>query len=277
MDDLQKISTVSKVAVGLFQEFSSSILARPPYNLGFPSDIAQSAYYSGMSRVNHNEVNRITKIMEGNSISPENTRLRKHDSNEKPSFDILQASVEADGLAQELSYHDSGESVRLVRGDHSQELKKICECLEEALHYVANPLQEQTLSKYLESFRTGDMEAYKESQRVWVKDMKPPVESILGFVEPYRDPFGVRAEFEGLVGIVDAEETNVLTVLVENSTNFIRRLPWAKGCKENDGKGPFEKDLFDPPDFTSLHGNNRIFQVGLDSHVNNSHSSCLLL
>jgi dipeptidyl-peptidase III len=243
--------------VRLYQEFSNSILARPPYNLGFPSDIAQSAYYPGVSCISRNEISRITKILEENSISPENTRLRKNDSDGRPSFDVLQASVEVDNLAQELSRRDSGESVRLVRGDHSQELKKICECLEEALRYVANPLQEQTLTKYLESFRTGAMEAYKESQMIWVKDMKPAVESILGFVEPYRDPFGVRAEFEGLVGILDPEETKVLTALTENSTNFIKRLPWAKGCKDNDGKGPFEKDLFDPPDFTSLHGNNR--------------------
>jgi dipeptidyl-peptidase-3 len=196
--------------------------------------------------------------MEGNSISPENTRLRKHDSDGRPFFDVLQASVEVDSLPLELSHHDSVESVRLIRGDHSQELKKICESLEEALKYVANPLQEQALTQCLNSFRTGDMETYKESQRVWVKDMKPAVESVLGFVEPYRDPFGVRAEFEGLVGIVDAEETKVLTALTENSTKFIKRLPWAKGCKENNGKGPFEKDLFDPPDFTSLHGKNRI-------------------
>lgn len=42
----------------------------------------------------------------------------------------------------------------------------------------------------------------------------------MGFVEPYRDPHGTRAEFEGLVAISDAEETKALQRLVDNSTNI---------------------------------------------------------
>jgi dipeptidyl-peptidase III len=76
-----------------------------------------------------------------------------------------------------------------------------------------------------ESFKTGNIEAYKEAQRIWVKDAKPSIEVILGFVEPYRDPYGIRAEFEGLVAIVDREETKKLTNLAENSDIFIRGLP----------------------------------------------------
>lgn len=148
----------------------------------------------------------------------------------------------------------SGDRIRLIRGDHSQELRRICASLEEACNYAANPLQEQFLLKYQETFKTGELEPYRESQRLWVKDMKPSVETIFGFVEPYRDPFGIRAEFEGLVAIVDGEGTKTLTALVDNSAKFIRRLPWAEGATENDGKGPFEKTLFEAPDFTSLHG-----------------------
>jgi dipeptidyl-peptidase-3 len=174
-----------------------------------------------------------------------------------------------------LSTTDSGASVYLVRGDHSAELKKICECLSEALKYAANPLQERTLMKYRESFQTGDIEAYKESQRTWIKDRKPAVENIIGFVEPYRDPFGTRAEFESLVGLVDVEETKVLSLLTENSLTFIRRLPWAKGYTENNGKGPLEKDFFDPPDFTSLQG--RVLSLAwIRISINRYRSSCLL-
>lgn len=73
----------------------------------------------------------------------------------------------------------------------------------------------------------------------------------MGFVEPYRDPHGVRAEFESLVAIADDGETAMLAKLVELSPRFIRRLPWA--TEDNDGKGPFEKSLFEPPDFSSIH------------------------
>ncbi len=55
------------------------------------------------------------------------------------------------------------------------------------------------------------------------------------------------------MAISDRKETELLTKLVEESSKFIRRLPWATGTSENDGKGPFEKCLFEPPDFTSIH------------------------
>ena len=61
------------------------------------------------------------------------------------------------------------------------------------------------------------------------------------------------AEFESLVAISDRKETELLTKLVEESSKFIRNLPWATGTSENNGKGPFEKSLFEPPDFTSIY------------------------
>lgn len=57
---------------------------------------------------------------------------------------------------------------------------------------------------------------------------------------------------KGLVAIADDKETMLLGKLVENSAQFIRRLPWTVDG-ENDGKGPFEKALFEPPDFSSIH------------------------
>jgi dipeptidyl-peptidase-3 len=48
---------------------------------------------------------------------------------------------------------------------------------------------------------------------------------------------------------------------VQKSSIFIRRLPWAVGSDENDGKGPFEKELFESPDFTSLHSKFFLFLV----------------
>jgi hypothetical protein len=45
-----------------------------------------------------------------------------------------------------------------------------------------------------------------------------------------------------LVALVDAEETKLLTKLVENPAKFIRRLPWAEISNgENDGKGRLRK------------------------------------
>jgi dipeptidyl-peptidase-3 len=186
------------------------------------------------------------------SIFPENTRIRKITSDKTPTFEVLQASIEKDAEVEDYPLVGSTVMVRLVRGDHSEELELICSALSEASKYAANDTQKLFISQYIESFTTGSLDAYRESQRSWIIDMSPRVENIFGFVEPCRDPCGIRAEFEGLVAITDNKETKALLKLVEHSTQFIRLLPWASTM--NDGKGPFEKALFEPPDFTCLHG-----------------------
>ncbi len=96
---------------------------------------------------------------------------------------------------------------------------------------------------YIESFQTGSIKKHIESQRHWVKDIKPVVETNIGWVETYIDPMGVRAYFEGWVALTDKEKTRKFNTLVENSDKFIENLPWSKD---------FEKSSFVSPDFTAL-------------------------
>lgn len=268
---MHKISSVSSATLSLYSKIGEAALLAPiPSGLGFPSDVAQSSYYPGNLQISREEIAAVSNVLEAEYIHPENTRIEKCRSgiNGIVTYDVLQASVAIDTQPPRilqtttLEFEGGGEAkIRIIRGDHSDELTRICSCLQEARKFAANPTQENFLSEYVESFTTGDIGVYKDSQRMWVKDVKPAVETVIGFVEPYRDPYGVRAEFEGLVGIVHRGETEVLTTLVENFTRFIRRLPWAIDAIENDGKGPFEKELFENPDFTSLHSEFHLFTL----------------
>lgn len=217
----------------------------------------------------------ISRFLEEMSIFPENTRIRKVASSQTPTFEVLQASIEKDTQIHEFRLSKSTGLVMLVRGDHSEELKLICSALSNASKNAANNTQKLFISQYIDSFKTGSLDVYRDSQRTWIKDKSPRVENIFGFVEPYRDPCGIRAEFEGLVAITDSEETKLLLKLVEHSTQFIRLLPWANtGSTENEGKGPFEKALFQPPDFTSLHG---MWTSAMSHHSNPFPSPSILL
>ena len=99
------------------------------------------------------------------------------------------------------------------------------------------------LEAYVEHFKYGDVEKHKESQKYWIKDVGPIVETDIGFIETYLDPLGARAEFEGFVAVVDKVVSEKFNTLVERAEELIKELPWDK---------EFEKDKFSKPDFTNL-------------------------
>ena len=168
---------------------------------------------------------------------------------------MLIASIDECIEPEDFPLPGSTAIVRLVYGDYSVELTQLCSSLRKASDYTSNDKQKTYLEQLMRSFESGSLDRYRAALCTWIEDKSPHVENIFGFVEPYRDPYGVRAEFEGLVAINDPKETEILRRLVEGSDTFIRRLPWARRQRnDNDGKGPFEKKLFEPPDFTSISG-----------------------
>jgi len=91
----------------------------------------------------------------------------------------------------------------LIYGEFSEFLKESNSYLKEALKYVANDLQKKMVEDYIEHYETGSIETHKDSQRAWVKDWGPIVETNQGYIETYIDPENARAYYEGWVAIVD--------------------------------------------------------------------------
>lgn len=214
------------------------------------------------------EVASLAHVMEKHAIEPENTRVRKSMNGDKAVYDILVASAQTNatlgdhlkGTAIPTNFlpHDDDDrpneaTIRIERGDHSREMSKICEHLLKALRFSANDTQARYIVDYIDSFTSGSLEAYRRSMKRWVEDYEPRVESIFGFVEPYRDPYGVRCEWRAVISIADPQQTAKLTTLVDSAADFIRTLPWAVR-NVNDGKGPFEKADFQAPHFSIVHG-----------------------
>ncbi|KAK0747420.1 dipeptidyl peptidase III [Apiosordaria backusii] len=251
-DALRKMASISLATTSRLEKILGPLLAVAPYSLGFPGPSTQSAYYPGPEIITKDEIAAIAEIMEKHSIDPENTRLRKTVERTAPLFHILQASAESSPAIAELPTDNHALTVRITPGDHAAELSKVCAALKEAAKYTSNDTQVKLLHEYIESFNTGSTKAYRRSQKTWVTDLSPRVENIFGFVEPYRDPYGVRAEWEGIVSISDPDETRKLAGLVSASAKVISLLPWAV-ADENDGKGPFEASLFQAPDFAIVH------------------------
>ena len=237
------------------------MFAETPSSLGAPGAYTQSAYYLGDECLaSREDVNVISTIMEKHAILPENTRLRRCDIGGKPRYEILQSSIEDDVYVLRSKDKTSTVSqVRMVKGDHKEELEQVCHYLHKALEYTSDPTQRLMLERIHGSFLTGDLRDYKEGQKIWVTDKAPTVEAVMGFVEPYRDPLGVRAEFEGIIGISNTAETSRLHHLASIADVLVYRLPWVESYKMS--KGPFEKDMFEPPDFSSVQSRLFVFSI----------------
>ncbi|KAF6805220.1 dipeptidyl peptidase iii [Colletotrichum sojae] len=220
-------------------------------HLGFPDKGHLTTYYPDSPHITQPEIDAVSGWMEKKGLLPENTRLRKAQDG---SFEILIASAvtscpaEGGDIGKETKFQCEdgplkGKTIKLVYGDYAEEMKAIAEYIKKAGENSDNETQAKMHESYSESFTTGSLLAFKDSQRYWIRDKGPMVESDVGFIETYRDPAGIRGEWEGFASVVNLERTRAFGELVSSAPKLIPLLPWG-----ND----FEKDKFLSPDFTSL-------------------------
>uniref|UniRef100_A0A8C9TQ51 Dipeptidyl peptidase 3 n=1 Tax=Scleropages formosus TaxID=113540 RepID=A0A8C9TQ51_SCLFO len=198
-----------------------------------------TTYFSGNCCLEDAELAQ--KFLDSKNLSAYNTRLFKREAVAgKNSYEVRLAS----STDTRCGKYEFGEAVFTVRrGDYAPLMKKVSENLEKAQAYAANENQRRMLEEYVRSFTFGSVEAHKEGSRYWIKDKGPIVESYIGFIESYRDPFGSRGEFEGFVAIVNKAMSARFGQLVSSAEVLLPELPWPSA---------FEKDTFLKPDFTSL-------------------------
>lgn len=252
--DVEKLAATSPEAEkfykatngGIFSSSSSGLM-----HLGYPDEGHLTAYYPDSPDVTKDEVKGIADFMESKGLLPENTRLRK---TKDGVFEILIASAQTAvpsaggdiGKETEFKVEDGalkGKTVKLVYGDHAKEMAVIAANISKAAENADNDNQQKMHTKYAESFDNGSLLAFKDSQRHWIRDKGPDVECNIGFIETYRDPAGVRGEWEGFAAMVNKERTRAFGELVSSAPKLIPLLPW---------NADFEKDSFLAPDFTSL-------------------------
>lgn len=235
------------------EQIIDAIVSMPPFSLGFPTRNAQSGCYPGEEPMTLHEMAMVTMEMEEHSIDPKNTRLRKVVDGENLVFEVLQASVETDADPPMYDVEDLDASMRLVRGDHAEELTNICSALSAAMDYVDNEAQTKVIADYIQSFQTGNLQAFYDGQKSWVDDISPKIEHYIAFSDTSRDPYGARAEWEGVVFITNPDEVSTMERFVEKAPEFVRMLPWIE-TGEDGGNGPWEKESFEVPDFACVSG-----------------------
>lgn len=216
-------------------------------HLGYTDEGHLTTYYPDSPDITKEEIAAVALWMEKKGLLPENTRLRK---TKDGVFELLIASAvtsvpsEGGDIGKDTEYKlDDGKTVRLVYGDYSKEMAAIAKNIKKAAENAENETEEKMHLAYAKSFADGSLLAFKDSQRYWIRDKGPMVECNIGFIETYRDPAGVRGEWEGFAAVVNQERTRAFGELVRSAPSLIPLLPWNKD---------FEKDKFLSPDFTSL-------------------------
>ncbi|XP_052106913.1 dipeptidyl peptidase 3-like isoform X1 [Mytilus californianus] len=212
-----------------------------------------TTYYS--SNCNLDDAKLAQEFIDSKDLSAYNTRLFKTEKNGQTCYEVRLASALTEGGSIEgcpegiLGTHQFTSSTSkscsftVTRGDYSKLMAKVAENLGKAKEHVANDLEKQMLTEYIKSFTTGSIPAHKDGSRHWIKNIGPIVETYIGFIESYRDPFGVRGEFEGFAAVVNKEMSKQFAELVNNAEHLLALLPWPAA---------YEKDKFLKPDFTSL-------------------------
>ncbi|KAI9850202.1 MAG: hypothetical protein M1824_003585 [Vezdaea acicularis] len=252
-DTIKKLSETSSRSKELYAKIGHAFFAsskKSENHLGYIDQGHVSTYYPDSPSITKAEIQGVGDFLESKGLLVENTRLQKLSNGD---FQVLIASAvlqqpkEGNDTGVETSWELpgplSGKKLSLKFGDYQKEMEKVVENLYNASRNALNDNQRHMHREYIKSFETGSMKSFKDSQRFWIYDKGPTVETNIGFIETYRDPHGVRGEWEGFVAMVNKPRTQAFQQLVESSGTFIAKLPWPRD---------FEKEKFLSPDFTSL-------------------------
>ncbi|KNZ71745.1 Dipeptidyl peptidase 3 [Termitomyces sp. J132] len=238
-----KHSQNSQKALKLWKDLKEHIYALVPESglfIGKRSLGHVSNYYLGQPTTDE-DVAAIQAAAENLCIDVLNTRVVK---NGPADFTLLVASAKSQPPAvHSVEYKTLKATLKVEYGDFSGPLQTVINALQEAKKYAANKHQTGMIEGYIKSFETGSIQDHKDASKHWVRDVGPVVESYIGFIETYVDPYGARAEWEGFTAIVNKQLSAKYEILVDNAPEYIKALPW----------GPdFEVDVFRKPDFTAL-------------------------
>lgn len=210
---------------------------KSPYKqLGYPEEGGTTSYWS--NSMTKDDLAKVQGFMKHMNMSLLNTRAFKV---HKGHYLITIGSIDTQDSRKDIEF--KGDKFDLKFGEFSNYLKEVNMYLKKAMNYTNNDHERRMLQLYQQHFMWGDMNDHKESQKEWIEDKQPSIESNLGWVEKYVDPERQRAMWSGWIAINDKERSKTYVDLVSRSSKILPHFPWDKSL---------DKKKFIAPDFSSL-------------------------
>lgn len=121
-------------------------------------------------------------------------------------------------------------------GMYSKYLKKICYHLDQAMKH-SNDEQREVLGVLKRFFEEGNPKLFDEYNIKWLNS-DTPVDTILGFIEEYRDSRSKKALFEGMVFFKDKDTQQVISDIASKTQELENDAPWDNKYKKTWKKIP---------------------------------------
>ena len=252
MNEFSKLRSSTIKTKCLFDQVVEAIHSDLPSTLGYPDDGGMSAYYPESPNITKKDIKAVDDFILSQGFHLQNTRLKFIAPDR---YEVLVASAENlvpsdsfEGTNFQLS--NSNRQIAFAFGDHHTETDSVARCLGQAAKFSRNEFQKTYLEYLTKYFRNGSIAAHKKASVAWVQDKSPPVETVIEFMESYRDPSNIRCEWEAIVAIQNKELTKAFSCLADHAEDLIRTLPWngIAGEVEPGQIGAFESDSFNRPE-----------------------------
>ncbi len=156
-------------------------------------------------------------------------RQKDDAKNKRISFGLNSRLIKDNGQIEEQTYKSSGL--------YGEAINHIVANLKEAIKYAENEYQVEVLIALVKFYETGDLEQFDEYCIKWVSSLYGDVDFINGFIENYGDPMGLKATWEGVVQLVDKEETKKAETIAENAAWFDQNAPIDEAFHKTEIKG----------------------------------------
>ena len=129
------------------------------------------------------------------------------------------------------------EEVWKIDGMYGKAIEKIVFWLEKAEKVAESEVQREVVRLLIDFYRTGDLKIFDAYSITWLKDTDSRVDFVIGFIESYGDPLGMKASWESIVNFKDLEATRRTDIISSCAQWFEDHSPVSASFKKEQVKG----------------------------------------